>query len=57
MPPDLVSMAVHRDDYQFLGWVKLFIWTQVKTGRYQEVYNKYFGPGEAPSLTFKGVDY
>jgi ABC-type amino acid transport substrate-binding protein len=56
-PPDLVSMAVKRDDQQFLNWVRLFIWTQVETGRFKELYNKYFGPGDVPDLTLKGVDY
>jgi polar amino acid transport system substrate-binding protein len=37
--------------------VKLFVWTQVISGRFQEVYNMYFGPGEAPSLNVSGVEY
>jgi ABC-type amino acid transport substrate-binding protein len=56
-PPDTNSIAVHRDDQQFLNWVRLFVWSQVRTGRYQELYNKYIGPGPAPSLSVAGVDY
>jgi len=56
-PPDLVSIAVKREDQQFLNWVRLFVWSQVETGRFKELYNKYFGPGEVPDLTLKGVDY
>jgi ABC-type amino acid transport substrate-binding protein len=56
-PPDLVSMAVKREDQQFLNWVRLFIWSQVESGRFKELYNKYFGPGDAPDLSLKGVDY
>ena len=36
---------------------KLFVWTQVSNGRFKEVYHKYFGPGEVPSLITAGVDY
>ena len=56
-PPDLVAMAVPRGDQEFLNWVKLFVWNQVKSGRFQEVYNIYFGPGAAPPLTIAGVEY
>jgi ABC-type amino acid transport substrate-binding protein len=56
-PPDLVAMAVHRGDQEFINWIDLFVWTQVRTGRFQEVYNKYFGPGDAPPLNVTGVDY
>ena len=56
-PPDLVAMAVPRGDQEFVNWVKLFIWNQVASGRFQEVYNKYMGPGEAPPLTVNGVEY
>jgi polar amino acid transport system substrate-binding protein len=56
-PPDLVSMAVKRGDQEFLNWVKLFIWTQVSNGRFQEVYHQFFGDGPAPSLVVPGVEY
>ncbi|CAN7735860.1 transporter substrate-binding domain-containing protein [Phyllobacterium sp. LjRoot231] len=57
VPPDVVAMAVKRNDQEFLNWVKLFVWNQVISGRYQEVYNQFFGEGKAPSLTVQGVDY
>lgn len=57
MPPDLLSIAVKRTDYEFLNWTKLFIWNQVASGRYKEIYNQYFAPGDAPSLSVSGVDY
>lgn len=56
-PPELVSIAVKRDDQVFLNWVHMFIFTQVQSGRYKELYNKYIGPGDPPDLTVKGVDY
>lgn len=54
---DMDSIAVKRDDYQFLQWVKLFIWNQVSSGRYKELYNKYIAPGEPAPLSLKSVDY
>jgi ABC-type amino acid transport substrate-binding protein len=54
---DMDSIAVKRDDYQFLQWVKLFVWNQVASGRYKELYNKYIAPGEPAPLNLKGVDY
>lgn len=56
-PPDLCGIAVRKSDEQMLNWVKTFVWTQVKNGRYQALYAQYFGDGEAPSLTVAGVDY
>ncbi|MFC6338024.1 transporter substrate-binding domain-containing protein [Pseudomonas karstica] len=56
-PPDLCGIAVRKADTQMLDWVKTFVWTQVKNGRYQELYAQYFGDGEAPSLAVSGVDY
>jgi len=57
MPPDLLSIAVKRGDFEFLNWVKLFVWNQVASGRYKDIYNTYFAPGEAPSLSVSGVAY
>ncbi|HYS66098.1 MAG TPA: transporter substrate-binding domain-containing protein [Paraburkholderia sp.] len=54
---DMDSIAVKRDDYQFLNFVKLFVWNQVASGRYKELYNKYVAPGEPAPLNVKGVDY
>ena len=54
---DMDSIAVKRDDFQFLNFVKLFVWNQVASGRYKELYNKYVAPGEPAPLNVKGVDY
>jgi ABC-type amino acid transport substrate-binding protein len=56
-PPDLVGIAVKRNDQEFLNWVKLFVWTQVTSGRFAEVYHQFFGDGPVPSLSVPGVDY
>ena len=56
-PPDLCGIAVKKTDTQMLSWVRTFVWTQVKNGRYAELYAQYFGDGEAPSLAVAGVDY
>lgn len=56
-PPDLCGIAVRKSDAQMLDWVKTFVWSQVKNGRYQELYAQYFGDSEAPSLTVANVDY
>ena len=56
-PPDLCGIAVKKTDTQMLNWVKTFVWTQVKNGRYAALYAQYFGDGEAPSLAVAGVDY
>jgi polar amino acid transport system substrate-binding protein len=56
-PPDLCGIAVRKSDSQLLDWVKTFVWTQVKDGRYKQLYAQYFGNGDAPSLAVSGVDY
>ncbi|WP_213878913.1 transporter substrate-binding domain-containing protein [Pseudomonas sp. dw_358] len=56
-PPDLCGIAVRKTDPELLSWVRTFVWTQVKDGRYKELYSQYFGNGEAPSLAVSGVDY
>jgi ABC-type amino acid transport substrate-binding protein len=57
MPADLAGIAVRKNDQELLNWVKTFVWTQVQSGRYKQLYNQYIGPGEAPPLTLTGVDY
>lgn len=56
-PPDLVSIAVRRDDQQMLNWTKLFVWNQVAAGRFAELYHQYIASTAVPSLTVNGVDY
>ncbi|MCO6060437.1 transporter substrate-binding domain-containing protein [Pseudomonas sp. MOB-449] len=55
--PDLCGIAVRKGDVRMLGWVKTFVWWQVRSGRYEELYGRYFGTGKAPSLSVAGVDY
>jgi hydroxyproline transporter system substrate-binding protein len=54
---DTVSIAVRRDDQQFLNWVKMFIFQQVVSGRFAEIYRKYYGDGPIPSLSIKRVNF
>jgi len=54
---DMVSIAVRRDDQQFLNWAKMFVWQQSVSGRFEEVYKKYFGGGPLPSLHANGIDF
>ncbi|MBD1601342.1 transporter substrate-binding domain-containing protein [Pseudomonas typographi] len=56
-PPDLVSIAVRRDDQQMLGWAKLFVWNEVSSGRFGELYKQYISATELPSLRVSGVDF
>jgi ABC-type amino acid transport substrate-binding protein len=56
-PPDLCGIAVRKTDTELLDWVKIFVWTQVKDGRYKQLYAQYFGNSEAPALAVSGVDY
>ncbi|WP_263262439.1 transporter substrate-binding domain-containing protein [Pseudomonas sp. RIT-PI-S] len=56
-PPDLVSIAVRRDDQQMLGWAKLFVWNQVSSGRFGQLYQQYISSTEPPSLKVSGVDF
>lgn len=54
---DQVSIAVKRDDQQFLNWTKLFVWQQRTSGRFAEIYKQFFGDGELPQLNAAGVDF
>lgn len=55
--PDLCGIAVRKGDVDLLRWVNVFVWNQVRTGRYAELYENYFGAGTAPSLSVPGVDF
>ncbi len=52
---DLVGLIALRQEQGLLNYLDLFINQQVRTGRYQELYNEWIGPGEAPVLTVPGV--
>jgi hydroxyproline transporter system substrate-binding protein len=52
--PDYVSLIGLRQEYGLLNYLDLFINQQVRTGRYQELYEKWVG-GQAPNLTVDKV--
>lgn len=52
---DLCAVAINRRDGELLRWVNLFLWQQTRSGRYAELYNKYFGLGTPPALTADGM--
>ena len=54
---DTVSIAVRRDDQQFLNWAKMFVFQQVVSGRFAEVYRQYYGDGPVPPLSIKHVNF
>ncbi|WP_417581552.1 transporter substrate-binding domain-containing protein [Nitrincola sp.] len=53
---DYVSMAAPRKDISWLNYLNLFIHQQVRTGRYQALWEEFVG-SEAPDLTIPGVYY
>ncbi|MDQ0469651.1 ABC transporter substrate-binding protein [Labrys wisconsinensis] len=55
--PDYGSIAVHRDDQQFLNWARLFVFQQEVSGRRAEVFKKYYGDGPLPPLTANGINF
>jgi len=56
-PPDLAGIAVRKGDTDLQRWVSVFVWNQVRTGRYADLYKTYFGDSKAPSLAVDGVAY
>lgn len=54
---DMDGLAVRRGDPEFLNWARVFVWNQVVSGRYAELYKKYMGDGPLPSLTMAGIDF
>lgn len=56
-PADLAGIAVRKSDGDFLRWINVFVWNQVRTGRYGQLYADYFGEGKAPPLNVDGVDF
>ncbi|MEX0970746.1 MAG: transporter substrate-binding domain-containing protein [Paracoccaceae bacterium] len=51
---DYVALIALRQEYGLLNYLDLFINQQVRTGRYQELYDTWVG-GEAPDLTVSNV--
>ena len=52
--PDYVALIALRNEYGLLNYLDLFVNQQVRTGRYQELFDKWVG-GEAPDLTIDKV--
>lgn len=53
---DYVCLIALREEYGLINYLNLFVNQQVRTGRYQELYEKYVG-GEAPALMVPKVYY
>lgn len=53
---DYVGLITLREEYGMLNFLNLFVNQQVRTGRYQELYEKWVG-GDAPNLTVPKVYY
>jgi len=53
---DIVGMMTKRKEFGWINYLNIFINRQVRSGRYQEIYEKYVG-GTAPDLTSQGVYY
>jgi ABC-type amino acid transport substrate-binding protein len=51
---DYVGLIALRQEYGLLNYLNLFVNLQVRTGRAQELYQKWVG-GTLPDLTVKGV--
>lgn len=51
---DYVSLIALRNEQGLLNYLDLFVNQQVRTGRYQELFDKWVG-GTAPDLTIPGV--
>lgn len=51
---DYVALFTNREEYGFINYLNLFVNQQVRTGRYEELYQKWIG-GELPNLTASGV--
>lgn len=53
-PIDYVSLIALREEQGLINYLNLFVNIQVRSGRYQELYDKWVG-GAAPGLTIDGV--
>ena len=51
---DYVALFTNREEYGLINYMNLFVHQQVRTGRYDELYQKWIG-GEVPNLTVNGV--
>jgi polar amino acid transport system substrate-binding protein len=53
-PIDFVAIATLREEYGLINYLSLFVHQQVRSGRAQELYDKWIG-GKMPDLTVPGV--
>lgn len=53
---DYTSVVVPRKDIPWLNYINLFVTHQVRSGRYQELWDRFVG-GEAPELHIPGTHY
>lgn len=53
---DWIAIAANRGERGLLDWINLFIFYQVDSGRYAELYTKWFG-ATPPRLTRDDVEY
>ncbi len=53
-PVDYVALIALRQEQGLINYLNLFVNQQVRSGRYQELYDMWVG-GEAPDLTISGV--
>ncbi len=53
---DWTGIIVNRNETAFLNWVNLFIWRQVESGRYAELYRKWVNDN-VPTLALDNVHY
>lgn len=53
---DYTSVVGPRKDFGWLNYLNLFVTHQVRSGRYQELWDRFVG-GEAPALRIPGVMY
>ena len=55
---DYVGLIALRQEYGLLNYLNLFVHQQIRTGRYEELFEKWVGGGAtAPDLTVPGVYY
>ena len=54
---DYVSLIAVRSEYGFINYLNLFVNQQIRTGRAQELFNKWIGEGDMPPYTIPGVYY
>lgn len=54
---DYVSLIAVRGEYGLINYLNLFVNQQIRTGRAQELFNKWIGAGSMPDYTISGSYY